>query len=323
MATSGDAGHVNVLSHQIGRIEPTQYSVFNAPCYSTHDLGLSLQGVPSLPPGSAIAPSSGGGDQTRHLQLALPDAPSLPLPVSNLPSVTASSPVPSSEESPSCPVRLVPPDAPSAQPAAATYVPVSTELPASTRPCPSDSPAVPSSVGNVRHFQRPVSTDTPSTQSLACLQAPDHTHMQSTPALFGPFFLDYIPWLRMQPMPTLALTGLRFFSKPFRQSKTKSNAAPAICPIRTHGVQSLLHHSSSGPMLDDEFSAILELQLRPLGVQIADMQAAAYLHRSLKCTISEGDRVRRLPAQHRHMLNLPQGPFLKPAPMRQMHGLSK
>ncbi len=125
MATSGDAGHMNVLSHQIVQIKPMQNSVSDAPCYSIHDLGLSIQGIPSLPPGSAIA-SCLEGDQMRYLQPILPDAPSLQVAVSNLPSViAASSPVSSSEEWPSCPVCLVSPD-----------TLVYSQLPLPTYPCP-------------------------------------------------------------------------------------------------------------------------------------------------------------------------------------------
>ncbi len=91
---------------------------------------------------------------------------------------------------------------------------------------------------------------------------------------------------------------------------------PLVCPTRTYNVQSLLPHSSHGPALDDEFSANLAWQLRPLGIQIADIQATAYMHRMLRYSVSEGDRVQRLSTQHRHMFNLLQGPFPKQVPVQ-------
>ncbi len=85
-----------------------------------HGLGLTIQGIPPSLPDSHVCASSSGEVRLAMYAIDFSRCPYPQLCVSNLPSPVTCSPVPCSEESPSCPSRLVSADAPSVQ-AATTY----------------------------------------------------------------------------------------------------------------------------------------------------------------------------------------------------------
>ncbi len=127
-----------------------------------------------------------------------------------------------------------------------------------TFPSLSTRPAVSNSAGNACCCLPPVSSDTPSSQLSAS---------------------NYIPWLHELSAPSLH--GLRLFSSGLWWTKLKPDTVPTVphaplsgCPHTTpvSTAMSPLPNSSPSSALDDEFSARLEQQLRPLGTKLTDIQ---------------------------------------------------